>query len=61
MIKGYCDPKFKKVHDTFSNAIASGFETGATLAIEHKGEMIVNLWGIPYPPGPGFPREDPSV
>ena len=45
MIKGYCDPKFKKVHDTFSNAIASGFETGAALAIERKGEMIVNLWG----------------
>ena len=45
MIKGYCDPKFKKVHDTFSNAITSGFETGAALAIEHKGEMIVNLWG----------------
>ena len=45
MIKGYCDPKFKKVYDTFSNAIASGFETGAALAIERKGEMIVNLWG----------------
>ena len=45
MIKGYCDPKFQKVFDAFSVAINSGFETGAALAIEHQGKMIVNLWG----------------
>ena len=45
MIKGYCDPKFQKVANVFSDAITSGFETGAALAIEHKGKMIVNLWG----------------
>ena len=45
MIKGYCDPKFQKVYDIFSDAITSGFETGASLAIECQGEMIVNLWG----------------
>jgi CubicO group peptidase (beta-lactamase class C family) len=33
------------VYDTFSNAIASGFETGAALAIEHQGKIIINLWG----------------
>ena len=45
MIKGYCDPKFQKVYDAFSNSIESGFETGAALSIEHKGNIIVNLWG----------------
>ena len=45
MIKGYCDPQFQKVYDAFANAIESGFETGAALSIEHKGEIIVNLWG----------------
>ena len=45
MIKGYCDPKFQKVYDAFSNVITSGFETGAALAIEHQGEIIINLWG----------------
>ena len=45
MIKGYCDPKFQNVYDAFSNAIESEFETGAALAIEHQGNMIVNLWG----------------
>jgi hypothetical protein len=38
MIKGYCDPKFQNVYDAFSNAITSGFETGAALAIEHQGK-----------------------
>ena len=45
MIKGYCDPKFQKVYDAFSNVITSGFETGAALAIEHQGKIIINLWG----------------
>ena len=45
MIKGYCDPKFQKVYDAFSNAITSDFETGAALAIEHQGKVITNLWG----------------
>ena len=45
MIKGYCDPKFQNVYDAFANAIESEFETGAALAIEHQGNMIVNLWG----------------
>ena len=45
MIKGYCDPKFQNVYDAFSNAIESEFETGAALAIEYQGNMIVNLWG----------------
>ena len=45
MIKGYCDPKFQKVYDAFSNAITSDFETGAALAIEHQGKIITNLWG----------------
>ena len=45
MIKGYCDPKFQNVYDAFSNAITSGFETGAALAIEHQGKIITNLWG----------------
>ena len=45
MINGYCDPKFQKVSDVFSDSITSGFETGAALAIEYQGKMIVNLWG----------------
>ena len=45
MIKGYCDPKFEKLKTIFTDAIESRYEVGASLAIEHKGEMVVNLWG----------------
>jgi len=45
MIKGYCDPRFINIKKLFVQAIESEFEVGASLAIEHKGEMVVNLWG----------------
>jgi CubicO group peptidase (beta-lactamase class C family) len=45
MIKGDCAYQFQNVKDVFSNALESGFETGAALTIEHKGEIVVNLWG----------------
>ena len=42
MINGNCDPKFLPLKEIFSNVIKSGFETGASIAIEHKGELVVN-------------------
>ena len=45
MINGNCDPKFHPVKEIFFNAIDGGFETGAAIAIEHKGKLVVNLWG----------------
>jgi CubicO group peptidase (beta-lactamase class C family) len=44
-IGGHCDPRFDKVSEIFSSAIESGFEIGASLAIEYQGEMVVDLWG----------------
>ena len=44
-VEGYCDPKFEKIKTVFSKAIVSGHELGASLAIEYKGEMVVNLFG----------------
>jgi len=44
-ICGHCDPRFDKVAKIFSSAIESGFEVGASLAIEYQGEMVVDLWG----------------
>ncbi len=45
LVKGYCDPRFQAVRDQFAQALASGFDTGAAIAVEHQGEMVVNLWG----------------
>ena len=42
---GYCDPAFAKIGDVFTKAIESEFELGASLAIEHKGKMVVDMFG----------------
>ena len=44
-VAGYCDPKFKKIESIFSEAINSGHELGASVAIEFEGEMVFNLFG----------------
>ena len=41
---GYCDPAFAKIGDVFTKAIESEFELGASLAIEHKGKMVVDMF-----------------
>ena len=45
MINGYCDPRFLNLKEIFSLAVESQFEVGAALAVEHEGELVVNLWG----------------
>ena len=44
-VSGYCDPNFSEVGEIFTRAIESGHETGAALAIEHEGKMVVDLYG----------------
>ena len=45
MIDGYCHPDFKELESHFRSLIDSGYETGASFAVEKDGEMIVDLWG----------------
>lgn len=45
MINGTCDPRFKKVQDAFLKTFKTEFETGAALAVELDGELVINLWG----------------
>ena len=45
LVAGYCDPRFQAVREQFSKALVSGFDTGASVAVEYQGEMVVNLWG----------------
>ena len=45
MIDGYCHPDFKELENHFQSLIHSGYETGASFAVEKDGEMIVDLWG----------------
>ena len=44
-LSGFCDLRFTKIKDLLEESLASGFDTGVSIAIEHKGEMVVNLTG----------------
>ena len=44
-ISGFCHPRFSAIEEQLSEAINSGFDTGASVAIEYQGELVVNLWG----------------
>ena len=44
-VTGICDPEFSEIRDIFEEAVESGFDTGANIAIEHQGKMVVNLIG----------------
>ena len=44
-IKGHCRSDFIEIQNIFADSIKSGHETGASIAIEYKGEMIVDLYG----------------
>jgi CubicO group peptidase (beta-lactamase class C family) len=44
-IQGHCDPRFDKLFDAFSRAIADGDEVGAAIAIDIDGETVVDIWG----------------
>ncbi|MDA9315450.1 beta-lactamase family protein [Gammaproteobacteria bacterium] len=45
IISGYCDPNFLEIEDIFSKSIESNHETGASVAIEYQGKLIVDLFG----------------
>jgi len=45
MIKGYCDDRFLKIKNIFSNQIISGYELGCSVAVEYKGKEVINLYG----------------
>ena len=44
-ISGVCDPEFSEIKEIFKEGLESGFDTGANVAIEHRGRMVVNLIG----------------
>lgn len=45
LVSGYCDPRFSGVADVFAAALESGYEVGATMAVEYLGERIIDLYG----------------
>ncbi|KAH9487881.1 Beta-lactamase domain-containing protein 2 [Bulinus truncatus] len=42
---GYFHPAFRKVAETFRSNLESGLERGASFAVYHNGEILVDIWG----------------
>src|SRR5918999_5040767 len=45
MIEGTCDERFAAVGKAFEANFESGAEVGASVAVVHRGELVVDLWG----------------
>ena len=44
-IKGYCDPSFEIVKNTFIDNFVHHNELGASVCVFKDGEKVVDLWG----------------
>ncbi|WP_066902373.1 serine hydrolase domain-containing protein [Mycolicibacterium houstonense] len=44
-VHGHCDARFTTIRDALATAIAEGEETGAAIAIDIDGELVVDMWG----------------
>ena len=44
-VHGHCDARFDKVADALADALFSGEELGAAIAIDIDGESVLDLWG----------------
>lgn len=43
-INGTVKPGYEAVSDAFAATFEEGFEVGASVAVMHKGEMVVDIW-----------------
>lgn len=43
-INGFCETRFLPLRDAFAANFADGLELGASLALTHRGRMVVDLW-----------------
>ncbi|WKG03007.1 serine hydrolase [Mycolicibacterium sp. HK-90] len=44
-VHGHCEARFTTIRDALTEAIAEGEETGAAIAIDIDGELVVDMWG----------------
>ncbi len=45
MIDGMCSPRFDAVKRAFAENFECGNDVGASVALIHRGELVVDLWG----------------
>jgi CubicO group peptidase (beta-lactamase class C family) len=44
-VSGTCLPAFEPLRDLLTRNLAAGTDTGASVAVVHDGELVVDLWG----------------
>jgi CubicO group peptidase (beta-lactamase class C family) len=44
-VPGHVDPRFARVREVFADLLDRGAESGASLAVVHRGELVVDLVG----------------
>lgn len=45
MVDGFCSPQFDAVRKAFEANFANGEDVGASVAVVHRGEVVIDLWG----------------
>jgi CubicO group peptidase (beta-lactamase class C family) len=45
LVHGHCDARFSSIRDAWADGLASAEETGAPIAIDIDGELVVDMWG----------------
>jgi CubicO group peptidase (beta-lactamase class C family) len=51
MVDGTCADAFKPLHDVLERNLADGTDLGASVAVVHDGDLVVDLWGGEARPG----------
>jgi CubicO group peptidase (beta-lactamase class C family) len=60
-IHGRCDDRFTAVRDAFASNFDRGLDVGASVAVVHEGEMVVDLWGGLADPATGRPWDEHTI
>lgn len=56
-VHGTCADGFEPLRDLLADNLARGEDRGASLAVVHDGELVVDLWGGQARPGVAWERE----
>src|SRR5205085_9146631 len=57
VVHGTCADEFAALHDLLETNLAGGEDVGASLAVVHDGELVVDLWGGEARPGVPWERD----
>lgn len=61
LISGHVAAGWEPVHAAFRGNFGSGAEVGAAVAVQHRGEMVVDLWGGLRDPATNAPWEKDTM